>query len=443
MKELSSVNQVEELFDELYPYCRSILGKGYRDSLEILCDYIPLEKEVFLSGEKVLNWVVPKEWIIREAWIKDEEGNTVIDFADNNLYVVNYSEPVDKVVSLDELKEHLYVSNSDDDAIPYTTSYYKRRWGFCISKNELKKLNDGNYHVYIDSDFVDGELVIGEAVIPGKSKKEIFLSSYLCHPSMANDNLSGPLVMAMLYQKISRWKDRKYTYRFIICPETIGSISYLSRHGEDLKKNVHAGLVLTCLGGTDNLRYEKSRNGNSSFDQLVSQIQNEKPNSFNIIEFDPTGGSDERQYCSPGFNLPVGQFARLVYEHYKEYHTSLDTKELMGIENIIESANVIENVLLRNESERYVVNLYPYGEIKLGDYGLYPSVNSDGFRIADESEKLTEQPWFRPAVMVVLNYGDGEHSLSFCAEKLNLDRKKVEEVVDLLIEKGLIKEKEE
>ena len=457
MKKLETSQQVSELFDRLYPLCRSILGEGYRESLKILEEYIPLEEEYFPSDEKVLNWVVPQEWVLIEACIKDEEGNTVIDFKDNNLHVVNYSDKIDEIMDLEVLKQHIYTSEADDDAIPYTISYYKKRWGFCMSKKQLAQLEEGKYHAYVDSEYIDGNLVIGETVLPGESDKEILLTSYLCHPSMANNELSGPLVMAMLYQKIQKWKTRKFTYRFVVNPETIGSIAYLSRHGEALKQSVYAGLVFTCLGGTEQLRYKTSRGEHSTIDKLVEEINEENPDTFRIEVFSPTSGSDERQYCSPGFNLPVGQMARKVYAEYKEYHTSLDTKELMGIDNIIESCDKLEEFLLRHEAEAETLmgkantpsqldkgegkyfyrNRYPYGEVKLGDYNLYPSLNTSGVK-KEDSESLINEPWFIRSVMMLLNYSDGDCSLEYCAKRLELEIDVLQKVADILVDRGLL-----
>lgn len=433
-KSLVTYGEVSSAFDRLYPLCRSILGQGYRDSLKILEEYMPMKEEIFHSGDKVLNWTVPEEWVIHEAWIKDSEGNTIINFKDNNLYVVNYSEAVHCNINLEELKKHIFTSTADADAIPYTFSYYKKRWGFCMSKKQLEQLKEGVYQVYIDSEFIDGTLIIGETVLHGESPKEILLTSYLCHPSMANNELSGPLVLAMLYQKIKRWKHRKYTYRFVINPETIGSIAYLSRYGEELQKNVMAGLVLTCLGGQEKLRYKASRQGDCPFDILAAS----ESDVFRTEPFTPDSGSDERQYCSCGFNMPVGQMARKVYGTYKEYHTSLDNKELMGIENIMGSCEKIEQFLLKNEAEHYYRNLYPYGEVKLGDYNLYPSVNSDGARL--DEEDLINEEWFIQSVMMILNYSDGRHSLSYCAKRLGIDDEKIKKVADILVQRELLEE---
>lgn len=429
--------EVDKLFDMLFPLCRSIMGQGYRESLDILREYIPFENMIFETGEKVLNWSVPKEWVIKEAWIKDEKGNTIVNFKDNNLKVVNYSVPVDLELDLDELKEHIYTSGKSDDAIPYTFSYYKEKWGFCMSKKQFNSLKEGKYHAYIDSAMVDGQLVVGETVLKGRTDKEILLTSYLCHPSMANNELSGPIVLAMLYQKIAAWKERKYTYRFVINPETIGSIAYLSRRGQYLKDKMFAGLVLTCLGGTQNLRYKTSRLENAPFDLLVEKDNIKKKNTYRVEKFVPYSGSDERQYCSPGFDLPMGQMARLVYGEYNEYHTSLDTKEVMGIDNIIDSANRIEEMLLEHEKEIYYINTMPYGEVKLGEYDLYPSINTDGAR-NDMDGELKNQPWFIKSVMTLLSYGDGKHPLSYVAERLDMDENDLKPVLDILEKKELI-----
>lgn len=438
-KELQTYQEVSDAFDRLYPLCRSILGEGYRESLNILKEYIPFDEEVFDSGRKVLNWTVPQEWVIREAWIKDKDGNVIIDFKDNNLYVMNYSESIDKELDLTELKEHIYTSDSDKDAVPYVFSYYKKRWGFAMSQNQLEELKEGQYYVKIDSEFINGKLVVGQTCLKGESSKEILLTSYLCHPSMANNELSGPLVQAMLYQRIKKWSSRKYTYRFVINPETIGSIAYLSRYGTQLQKNLHAGLVLTCLGGDESLRYKTSRMENSPFDLLVSYQNYFAGNSFRVEKFNAYSGSDERQYCSPGFDLPVGQMARKVYGSYKEYHTSLDTKELMGIDNLIDSCNWIEKLLLENEKEIYYKNKFPYGEVKLGDYDLYPTLNSNGLR-SNKDQDIINEPGFIKSVMMILNYSDGKHPLSYCAQRLEVDIEKIKNVATILEKKGLIEE---
>lgn len=449
---LDNVDKVESLFDRLFPIMRSILGDGYRSSLDILKEYVPFTYNYYPSGKKVLNWEVPKEWVINKAYIENSKGQRVIDIKDSSLHVVNYSLPINGYFSLAELKDHIYTIPSIKNAIPYTISYYKPRWGFCMSQEQLDSLPEDTYHAVIDSSFIDGHLVVGECVLKGHSKKEILISSYLCHPSMANNELSGPIVLAMLYNRIKSWKDRKYTYRFVITPETIGSISYLSDHGEELKKNLHAGFVLTCLGGNNPLRIKLSRRGNSPFDNLVKEIDKGElvssiknlPKKMRIEPFDASSGSDERQYCSPGFNLPVSQVARLVYGEYREYHNSLDTKEVMGVENLITSCDKLEALLKLEEEQLYYVNRYPFGEVKLGDYDLYPSLNTNGDRESDSADSLKQQmnsiDHFVAKVMNYLNLADGSVSLVEMEKKLNCGQEEIKAITNILLTKGLIKE---
>lgn len=428
---------LETVFDQMFPLCRSITGEGYRASFAILKKFIPFKEIYYETGKQVLNWSIPEEWVIRKAFIKSlDEDRIIVDFNNNCLHLLNYSTPVNKIITLDELKQHLYVSKTDPSSIPYVFSYYKRRWGFAVTQTLFDSLKEGLFQVYVDSEFVRGTVLVGETTLTGTSNREILLSSYLCHPSMANNELSGPLVLAMLYQRISRWKNRKFTYRFVINPETIGSISYLSDHGQELKSKMFAGMVLTTLGGKQNLRWKASRSGNSPFDHFVNWQNHLKPGSFRYEDFDPSEGSDERQYCSPGFDLPVGQMARLVYGTYKEYHTSNDTKELMGIDNIIDSCNKLETFLQNFEKERFCINKFPYGEVKLSDYELYPDVNSDGNRYVS----FMKEPKFVAAVMTILNYADGMHSLSFVSMKTGLSTEFLNKVADILKEKGLTDE---
>ncbi len=440
LKDLNSRNDIENLFDRLFPICRSILGQGYRDSLAILEEYIPFEEICYETGRKVNNWTVPEEWVVRSGFVESlPDKRKVVDFDICNLHLMNYSMPADEILTLDELKKHLYVSSSDPSSIPYVFSYYKKRWGFAVTRDLYDSLPDTDYHVHIDTDFTHGKLVVGETFLNSTTgcNREILLSSYLCHPSMANNELSGPIVLAMLYQRIGRWQKRKYNYRFVINPETIGSISYLSDHGEQLKTTLFAGMVLTCLGGsTENLSWKESKRGNSPFDQLVYAKNYQKEGSYRIRAFEPSSGSDERQYCSAGYNLPVGQMSRMVYGTYKEYHTSNDTKELMGIENLIYSCDRIEELLLDLENDHFYTTPFPYGEVKLGDYNLYPDLNCGGNRYVE----AMSSPDFVRTVMTLLSYADGIHSLSFVAMKLNLNFEFVKSVADILKEKRLIEE---
>jgi len=429
--------EIEMLFDNLFPICRSITGEGLRKSFSFISKYIPLDILSFKTGEKVLNWEIPKEWVMRDGWIKDESGEKILDFKDNNLHVINYSAPVDKILDLEELKPYIHTKPNLPDAIPYVTSYYKRRWGFCMEHSKYSQLKEGKYHAYIDSEFIDGELNVGHAIIKGEYDKEILISSYLCHPSMANNELSGPIVLAFLYNRIIKWKKRRFTYRFVLNPETIGSIAYLSRYGEDLVINMYSGMVLTTVGGNTTLSYKKTRRGNTPLDELVKHLFEKGIITGIIREFTPVYGSDERQYCSPGFNLPVGQFSRLVYGTYKEYHTSLDNKELMGIENLLKSIDEIEMILRVNEYNGYYINLFPYGEVKLDQYGLYPDMNAPSNR-GNSSNNSVDGRKELNYILMILNYSDGEHTLLDIANKCNCPITNLISIVDKLKGKGLL-----
>lgn len=452
-KNLNNINEISSLFDRLFPLNRSILGEGYRKSLNILCEYIPFQLLSYPTGKQVLNWKIPKEWVIHEAYIEDQNNNRIIDFKDNNLHVVNYSQPFNDFIPLDELKKHIYVSPHLENAVPYTTSYYKKNWGFCMSQKQLNALTEGKYHACINCEFSDGELVVGDCLLEGESKKEILISAYLCHPSMANNELSGPIVQAMLYQRIKKWQHRNFSYRFLINPETIGSIAYISDHYENLKSNIFAGLVLTCLGGSqETFRLKHSRKEDSPFDLLVDRINDGTYSDFwdedtpqdkryvRVERFDPSCGSDERQYCSTGLNLPVSQIARKVYGTYPEYHTSLDNKELMGIESLVDSCNKLEKMLLLHEKEKYYQNNYPNGEVKLGDYDLYPGVNTNGNRKDSSMNEVINNPAFISRVMYILNYSDGSKPLSYIAHRLGCSCTELQKIADILEEKDLIRQ---
>lgn len=435
MNELKEMNQ---LFDELFPIMRSITGEGVRETIRILQKYIPIEMEGIPTGTQVFDWEIPKEWVIREAWIKDENGNTIIDMKDLNLHVVNYSEPIDEWLTLEELKPHIYTVPHLPEAVPYVISYYKERWGFCMSQKQLDSLPEGKYHVYIDSEKIDGELNFAHCILPGKSEKEVLISTYICHPSMANNELSGPIVAAFLYNRLKQWKERQLTYRFVFVPETIGSIAYLYKYGTHLKKYLYSGAVLTCLGGKDHrLNYKMSRNPNAPLNHLITYLNEKENYGMPVRPFTPLNGSDERQYCSPGFNLPVGQFSKMTYATYPGYHNSLDTKEAMTIEALLDSINEIEHLLKLQELNGYYINLKPFGEPKLGKYDLYPDINSPTSWRRSSSKKIDNRQQLNQ-ILMLLNYSDGQHRLSDIAKMLNYSLEDYEISIEALKEHHLL-----
>jgi len=423
--------KIENYFDGLWPITRSLTGNGNRETLKILSELIDLEITEVPSGTQCFDWNVPPEWNIKEAWIKDSKGNKIVDFSENNLHILGYSEPFQGKLSFNELKPHLYTLPDQPDLIPYLTSYYKRRWGFCLSHNQLVQLEQNEtYEVFIDSTLDEnGSMTIGEAIIKGKSDEEILFSTYICHPSLASNELSGPLVSAFIYNKLKEQRELKYTYRFIFVPETIGSIYSLSVKGEYWKKNLKAGLVITCIGDDGKFTYKRSRIGNSLPDRVVETILNQTESEFNLVDFFPSG-SDERQYCSPGFNLPVGSLMRTMYGKYPEYHTSADNKNYVSFEAMEKSIQKYLDVIELIEKNEKYINKMPYCEPQLGKRGLYPTLGS---------QKGTQD--FVKAMMWILNLSDGENDLITISEKSKIPVKDLIPIVDKLIENGILENK--
>lgn len=430
--------EMDHLFDRLWPICRSITGPGLRETLTILSEYIPLEQFGVRSGSKLFDWEVPKEWHVTEAWLKGPDGQKIVDFKDSNLHIVNYSAPINQKLSLAELRKHIHTIPHLPEAVPYVTSYYKERWGFCMAHQVLENLADGEYHAYINSRFVDGELNYAHAILPGESKQEILISTYVCHPSLANNELSGPIVATYLYRRLAQWTKRRFTYRFVFAPETIGSIAYLHRFGSELKERLYTGLVLTCLGGQESLSFKASKREDAPINLIVNHLFNHSHLEGRIRPFTPTHGSDERQYCSPGFNLPVGQMARSVYGSYPGYHNSLDNKESMTISALLQSVDELEAVLKALELDGYYFNQFPYGEVKLDQYQLYPDLNGPSMRGRSHND-LADQRRQLNRILMILNYSDGEHTLSEIAEKCKCSIFEMQPIIELLMEKGLLK----
>jgi aminopeptidase-like protein len=368
---------------------------------------------------------VPNEWNIREAWIKDESGNRIVDFANHNLHVMGYSEPIDQEMELEDLQEHLYSLPNQPDFIPYVTSYYKERWGFCLTHTQRQQLKSGKYHVYIDSTLAPGHLNYGELVLPGESADEILISTYICHPSMANNELSGPVVASAIAQWLqSSSTKHRYTYRILFLAETIGSIIYLSRHAEHLEKHLKAGFVLTCVGDERDTSYLPSRMGNTLADRVALHVLEKYTERFTRYSF-LDRGSDERQYCSPNVDLPVASIMRSKYGKYPEYHTSGDDLSLItpsGLYGALRLHAAAISILERNETYRVTVT----GEPQLGKRGLYPTISTK-----ESSAQVRD-------MMNIIAYCDGKTDVLQLAERINLSALRVLELMQPLINAGLL-----
>lgn len=417
--------EMHDMCRELFPICRSITGDGFRQSLSALKKKAADIKVIEVpTGTKCFDWEVPQEWNIRDAYIICPDGRKICDFKVSNLHVVGYSTPVNRTISLRELQEHLYSLPEQPDAIPYVTSYYKPRWGFCLTHKERMQLRGGEYKVYINSDLKDGYLTYGELIIPGESDKEIFLSTYLCHPSMANNELSGPVVTTFLAKWLAGLRRRKYTYRIIFIPETIGSITYLSANYKEMKDKVFAGFNVSCVGDDRAYSYLPSRRGDTLADRAALHVLKDMyPEyvSYSYLE----RGSDERQYCSPGIDLPVCSIMRTKYGCYPEYHTSLDDLDLVtpsgllgGYEALRRSIECLE----MNETLRTTV----YCEPQLGKRGLYPTIStkSSGDQVRN--------------MMNFLSYSDGNLSTLEIAEKINVPLWELAEIIEKLKSEGIL-----
>jgi len=414
-------------FDRLFPICRSLTGNGNRKTLEILSEIIDLKILEVPSGTQCFDWTIPPEWNVKEAWIKNSKGEKIVDFKKNNLHLLNYSISVHEKMDLKELKKHLHSLPDKPDLIPYLTSYYSKRWGFCITHNQYNSLQDDLYEVFIESTHdKNGSMTIAEAILKGKSDKEVLLSTYICHPSMANNELSGPLVTSFFYKELKKLPNRYYTYRFLFIPETIGSIYYLSQHGEHLKKNLVAGYVVSCIGDTGKFTYKKSRQGDSLADRCAESILKQTEQEFIIEDFFPTG-SDERQFCSPGFNLPVGSLMRTRYGKYPEYHTSGDNKDLISFEAMEHSITKYLEIVNLIENNFKYINTMPFCEPQLGKRGLYPTLGSQ--------KNISE---FVNSMMWILNLSDGNHDLIHISQKSNIPVAQLIPVIKKLIENGIL-----
>ena len=422
----TAAQEMYEVMYKLYPICRSITGNGFRETLRIIQEYIPLTMHEIPTGTKVFDWTVPKEWNINDAYVKNPKGERVIDFRESNLHVVGYSIPVHARMSLSELKKHLHALPEHPEWIPYRTSYYKEDWGFCLSYRKLQELQEDTYEVYIDSTLKEGCLTYGEYYVKGQTTKEVLLSCHACHPSLCNDNISGMVLVTLLGKHLS-FLSLRYSYRIIFIPGTIGSITWLSRN-EELVSEIEHGLVVTCVGDPGKSTYKRSRIGNAEIDKAVEHVLKHSGTPYEIVDFSPYG-YDERQYCSPGFNLPVGCLQRTPHGQYPEYHTSSDNLDYVRPEYLSDSFSKYLSVLNILENNKRYLNMNPKCEPQLGKRGLYTAIGG-------QSNTFVNQM----ALLWVLNFSDGRHTLLDIAERSGLKFDNISNASDVLFKNGLLRE---
>ncbi|NUW44921.1 DUF4910 domain-containing protein [Nonomuraea rhodomycinica] len=417
--------EMHALVRRLYPICRSITGDGVRETLAVIGERLALDVTEVPTGTQVLDWTVPKEWNIRDAYVKDPSGRRVVDFRVCNLHVVGYSVPVSGVFTLEELRPRLHTLPEQPSLVPYRTSYYAETWGFCLSQDVLDGLGEGPYEVCVDSTLADGSLTIAEHVLPGELPDEVVISCHVCHPSLANDNLAGVAVATALAGRLAAMGTRRHTYRFLFMPGTIGAITWLALN-RDRVGLVRHGLTLACAGDRGPLTYKRSRRGDAGIDRAVTHVLGDRPHT--VLDFSPYG-YDERQFCSPGFDLPFGGLTRTPYAGYPEYHTSADDPGFVTPEAMADTLEVLWRVVGVLEGERTYLNLSPYGEPQLGRRGLYGSL---GGRSDTKQAQM--------AMLWVLNLSDGDHSLLDIAERSALPFEAVETAARALATAGLVKE---
>lgn len=440
--EIGKKSKGEEMYNlanKIFPYCRSITGEGVRQTLLDLKDYIgrdggpELKVYEVPSGTQVFDWTVPKEWVIREAYIEDEAGNHIIDMKDHNLHVMGYSTPVDMWADLEELKKNIFTQPDQPDVIPYVTSYYKERFGFCMSENQKNSLKPGKYHMYIESELKDGVLNYAEVVIPGKSDKEVFFSTYFCHPSMANNECSGPVLSAELVRYTASLANRKYTYRFIYIPETIGSITYMSQrdHLQHMKEHMIAGFNLSCVGDDRDYSVVESKYADTLADKVLKNVlkyhTNNRYSTYSFLK----RGSDERQYNAPGIELPVVCYCRSKFGEYPEYHTSADDMGggVVNPSGFQGSYEVMTQVIQALEYNGYYKTTV-LGEPQLGKRGLYPNISQKGSY--DEVTPMVD----------LIAYADGKNDLIDISNRIGVPISRLHELAVKLKNGGLMSEVE-
>lgn len=424
---VATPEEVAGYFDRLWPIMRSITGDGARQTHDILGELVPMRRIEVPTGTKCFDWIIPREWIFREAYVITPDGHRILDARENTLHLVNYSSPFRGELSRDELEDHLHSLPELPQAVPYVTSYYADRWGFCIAQEMRDSLPAGTYEVVVDTELKDGSLTISEAVLPGAEDAEVLISTYTCHPGLANNELSGPLVAAFLYRRMAALEDRRLSYRFLWIPETIGSLAYLSMYGDQLRERLVAGYVLSCIGDPAPFTYKRSRRGDTLADRAaVHVLEGVGPGAPRVLPFDPLG-SDERQYCSPGFDLPVGVVARSIFGSYPEYHTSLDDREFVSSASIVESVDACVAILRLLDRNVAYERPMPFGEPQLGRHGLIEGVGA----APRPAERYSDMLW-------VLNLADGQHDLLEMAERSGIDFWRLADVTGELERAGLL-----
>jgi len=417
--------RARELIRDIYPICRSITGDGVRETLARVARLIPLEVSEVPSGTPVFDWEIPREWDIRDAYVADSSGRRVIDFRAHNLHVLSYSTPIRAKLPLAELRAHLYTLPQQPDRIPYRTSYWRESWGFCLTQRALDAMPEGEYEVLIDAELKPGSLTYAECLVRGESSEEFLISTHVCHPSLANDNCSGIALAALLAEQLGRGKPR-LSYRFLFAPGTIGSIAWLSRNRDDLRR-LRGGLVIGLLGDPGQLTFKRSRRGNSEVDRIAAGVVRELDPAARLLDFSPYG-YDERQFCSPGFDLPVGRLTRSANDMYPEYHTSGDNLELIRVDALAQSMLALLRIVERVDINRRYRNLRPFGEPQLGKRGLFRATGG-----VDPGE-------FEHALLWVLNQSDGGRGILDIAAASGLPQAVVQQAADALAAAGLVEE---
>ncbi len=424
------ISEIDHYLKRLFPITRSLAGEGNRWTLRILKELIPLNVLEYPSGTDVYDWTLPQEWHVREAWIKDGRGTTLVDLSASNLHVVNYSEPIRRQLSLEDLLPHLHYIDQTPEAIPYRTAYYKRGWGFCISKQQLEAITsaEGPYDVFIDAEHHDGSLSIGELCLQGRRRKEYLVSTYICHPSLANDNLSGVVLTAMLARELMQ-RDLTYSYRFLFVPETIGAIAYCA-HNEAAMKAIDCGFVVSCVGGPGRFGYKQTYDPSHELNQIIESVFDQNRLSYHCYPFD-FHGSDERQYSSPGFRINMATICKDKYYEYPQYHTSLDNLSFISAENISATLDLYLQVIDRLEQNVVLQRSEPHGELMLSKHGLYPETG--GAFVPDNAPTTPLD-----VMLSLLFYADGRQSLHGISDKSGLSLKQLNDAAEILVQKGLL-----